>query len=284
MTHTRTATNVPIYGALGALRTFAGAHANWNPTNEMQATFLLRERALQTSLAIVPELVTIASSSADEINAFLRARGFTIQLQSWDPTDGCGAAGVLDLALTWAVIGSKTSVTLKETGKAYVAAKLTADGVTIHRAASHEHLVAEIATQTADRVFVTIANPPTYDDLIAFATRIQGSLDRVMGGNVILPMLSCDERVDLSWLIGMHATDDDGPLIVSQALQQTRFRLNERGARAQSGVAVAVRRGITPTLVIDEPFVLWIVRPSLPEPLFVGHFCPDSWTDPGALD
>ncbi len=51
---------------------------------------------------------------------------------------------------------------------------------------------------------------------------------------------------------------------VLQALQETRFSMNEKGARAQSAVVVEIAPRSMPTksqLVIDGAFYLWIERP-----------------------
>ncbi|MDO8599294.1 MAG: serpin family protein [bacterium] len=106
---------------------------------------------------------------------------------------------------------------------------------------------------------------------------------------VTFPMVSYDQQVDISWLRGLHTTgDDELPAIIVQALQQTRFRMNDVGARAESAVAFGMTRSMSmerpkPELIINEPFLCWIRRPNCRLPLFVGYFDTDSWKDPGSL-
>jgi len=75
------------------------------------------------------------------------------------------------------------------------------------------------------------------------------------------------------------------PAIITQALQQTKLRMNEEGARAQSAVAIGVLRGCLPTYdyVIDWPFLFWITRPGISKPLFVAYVTEDDWKNPGDI-
>jgi hypothetical protein len=105
---------------------------------------------------------------------------------------------------------------------------------------------------------------------------------------LILPMISFEEIVDVSWLVGLNTTEDLGlDYAVMQAVQKNRLKMNEFGVRAQSAVGMAFMTCcIKPavSLTVDSPFFMWLERPGLRKPLFVAWLDYDSWKDPGSLE
>lgn len=71
---------------------------------------------------------------------------------------------------------------------------------------------------------------------------------------------------------------------IRQALQETRFQMNEKGARAQSAVAIEICvkciQQPTPTFDITEPFYIWIERPGMSVPLFAAYVDQVDWKEP----
>jgi hypothetical protein len=72
-----------------------------------------------------------------------------------------------------------------------------------------------------------------------------------------------------------------------RALPDLDFCMNQQGARAESGVAVGVRREISSSraYVVDRPFYLWIDPLGTIEapPVFAAYLAPDTWRGPAAL-
>ncbi|KXK08766.1 MAG: hypothetical protein UZ21_OP11001000318 [Microgenomates bacterium OLB22] len=103
---------------------------------------------------------------------------------------------------------------------------------------------------------------------------------------VIFPMVDMDIKEDMSWILGLSAQAADGrPAVISQAVRQDKLRMNHRGARAQTAVAMAVMRGMSPPpLVIDRPFVVWFDRAGLPFPIFSAYVTQEHWREPDTLD
>jgi len=96
------------------------------------------------------------------------------------------------------------------------------------------------------------------------------------------PMIDLDEKPDIDWILGMHISQD---YYIEQAKQQTKFRMNEKGARVQSAVGMTFlckSAGPAPH-IIDRPFLLWIKRDGLDFPLFAGLFAEDCWKEPDEL-
>jgi hypothetical protein len=106
---------------------------------------------------------------------------------------------------------------------------------------------------------------------------------------VAFPMVTYDEMVNISWVKGLATSNDpNSGWAVAEALQQTKFRMNEFGARVESAVAMSFRCMAAcapdPWVVIDRPFILWIERKGIGMPLFCGSFSEDAWSNPGGLD
>ena len=83
------------------------------------------------------------------------------------------------------------------------------------------------------------------EDLVATiqALRSDNGLKNTGGyRSVLFPMVDYDEHVDISWLIGMRTFDvSNSEFGISQALQQTKFKMNQLGARVKSAVAFGIR-------------------------------------------
>ena len=98
-------------------------------------------------------------------------------------------------------------------------------------------------------------------------------------------MVDLKDTGEIAWLKGMVI----GGKFISQALQQTMFKMNEYGAQAKSAVAIKLSRTAfvkvnnKKTYIIDEPFYCWVSRPGVRHPLFVGYIQPEYWKNPGTV-
>ncbi len=78
--------------------------------NALQARFLTEIfEPCRAESAQLPDIESIASRDADEINTFLRQRGFRIELKPFDPSS-FGVACILDLMVEWLRAGEETRV------------------------------------------------------------------------------------------------------------------------------------------------------------------------------
>jgi len=99
-------------------------------------------------------------------------------------------------------------------------------------------------------------------------------------------MVNLIQRVDISDLKGLKAVDSLGqPWKIVQALQETKVKMNEKGAKVESAVAIVGTLECCveekKELVIDRPFFMWVERQGMKRPLFAGYMAPDCWKDPG---
>ncbi|MDP3771117.1 MAG: serpin family protein [bacterium] len=283
---------LPIVGAVEKADDFLGGHRTWQAVNTTQGQFLDRiYRPTSTLVQAIPEIESVAARSAEEINAFLLKKGFSIRLDPFtDPRD-FGVASVLDVLVEWIERGDVHPI--RAMGRQFEGVRIPVKRrrVAFLHDRAFPNPIACLTTKSGDRVYLTVLDASRVPDLIASSERLP-SLDhsgekRGFGG-VIFPMVSLDQEVDISWLRGLSTIGTDGLLaIVTQALQQTKFRMNEVGARAESAVALGVMRGAAmrpdPDLIIDQPFCCWIERPGIPVPLFFGHITEEDWRNPGSL-
>lgn len=278
-----TAVTYPIVAAVKNAEEILGPNRTWQPTSEMQDRFLAEFFAVgRVELDGISEIESITSYSSDEVNAFLRERGFTIQLDPWNPP-GFGVASILDLLVEWIQRGEVTAVRTDD-GQEFPGVRVDGRSVRSFDVPGHPNPLARLETKSGDWVTMTMLDQtPEGFDLIAKAQALSGH-KRQSGafGGLIFPMVDLNHEVDITWLIGMHTTGDDGlPAIISQALQQTKLKMNEIGARVQSAAAIAVSRSMPKSdHVINRPFLIWFERDGLSKPLFVGYITPDDWRNP----
>lgn len=286
----RSAAVHPIIAALVEAERFLGRGRTWTPANDTQRRFLGEFFAPgRDEAAALREIERMASWSHEEVNAFLRRHGFSIALEPFGEAE-FGIAAVLDLLVQWAVPGTPTTLRGARGGRFYEAAHLKRE-VLVYTSRSHSQPIARIQTTSGNEVHLTVWEGSADGiDLVSTAKMISGGFaDCANYTGVIFPMVSLDQQVDVSWLRGMETVAEDGrPSEVTQALQQNKLRMNERGARAQSAFAGGVlMRSIAvedPPLEINRPFLVWFERPGLAFPLFVAHVTEEDWKNPGGLD
>ena len=273
-----------------------GSDRVWNGVNIAQKSFLAEFfGGLRQVLDKIKEITGIASWDAAVINRFLSDHGFSITLEPFDDQT-FGVASVLDLMVEWVTEGIRTTIRSSRLAQEYPAVRLT-DGVNFARADSHPHPIAAVSTKSGDLVMMTKLDqmPPGEFGLVDLAGALTKEGEYVYDefGGLVFPMVDLNQEVDLSWLLGLWTVGDDGKrATITQAKQQNKLRMNEKGARAQSAAAVAVTRECIsipkPDMVIDGPFLVWFVRLELGDPqryipLFVALVTEADWCDPGDI-
>ncbi len=297
-----TVVTYPIIGALATTEQFLGPHRVWQANNLMQREFLAQFFTDgYPELPLIKEIVSKASYSAEELNKFLAEHNFSIKLDPFRAHE-FGAVSILDVLVQWLTEGTPVkilSATAKQEHDGFIL-KGKDDGVGFYRSLNHGNVVAQLQTKgkddgtPGDSVFITIApeNPPEAFSLVTYVREIAQSLSPCYDFSEIhIPKVDLDQEVDIKWLVGMRTLDESNELWeISQALQQTKFRMNEKGARAKSAVAVAVMKlsamqGLPkPPLIINKPFLFWIQREGLSKPFFTGYITEEHWKDGGSLD
>ncbi len=284
-----TNTTYPIVAALVKAEDILGPNRQWQPVNATQSRFLKEFFASCRGEVGIPEIESIASWNVEVINRFLSERGFSIQLEALDD-DTFGVASVLDLLVEWMVEGIATTVTTSNM-KSYPGVRIDAKGISFFTVPGHSNPIAQIHTKNGDRVYLTMmSDQPEGFDLVARAEELTtGRKACHVYGDLVFPMVDLDQRVNISWLLDMMTTrQNTGQRAwISQALQQTKLKMNQTGAHVKSAVAIAVSLEMfiqpKPDHVINQPFLVWFERDGLSKPLFVGHITTDNWKNPGDL-
>ena len=280
----------PIASGIRGAETVIGFGRKWRTVNATQKLFL--ERYLEPcsdDFFRIREIETVASSNHGEINKFLKKKGFTVRLEQLKRKE-FGVASVLDLLVEWLAPGTKVPITLAGAEKKYPGVRLK-KGVDFYRSVNHDAPFALIETQSGDTVGMTAYDGDTADfALVEKAEAIAGRKQSMNDFDALyFPMVDLNQEIDISWLKGMSAVSASGEdVMISQARQQTKFRMSESGARTQSAAAVGIRmlpaHASKPNLVINKPFLVWVTRPGLYKPLFVGHVTPEDWKAPKGLE
>ena len=282
-----TASVYTIVGGLAAIEERLGAPREWVAATETQATFLRDVYATcRPEVVRISEIESYGSTSAEELNAFAAGRGLSV---SWQPfgADEAGAVSLLNLLLKWTVPGQRTRITARHRGS-FPAVRLPASSVQFRRSTSHPAPIAMIGTVCGDTVYLTPMASSAFDP-VALARRLTHTAAYCTDfAGIIFPMVDLEVKEDLNLLLGMTTRAADGrPARIRAAEHKSSLKMNEHGARVEDVARVQVVLGWqprpSPDFVIDEPFLLWVQRPSLSVPLFVAHVTRDAWRDPEDL-
>lgn len=248
-------------------------------------------QAYATYRAIVSEMREIESTcawSADEINAWLAARKFDIMLEPFSPKT-FGMAAVSDFSVQWPEAAGLEHIRRPD-GSTHEGFRLKSDWLLCDDDPG-ENTTLWVRTQSNDVIGIAMAPRPGSESELLKEVRMRMSVParsrHPSPAMADLPMVDLDAKLDLSYLVGMWTKMPDRkfPDIITQALGQAMFRMNEKGARARVAMAAAVTRSLSMPRVIafNKPFLLWIERPGVNVPLFAAYLESDCWKKPAEL-
>lgn len=279
---THSVTFWPIFKAFDIAEKTFGSN-QWNSINDMQRQYLQYYHQYKASLEMFSEqeMQAIASQNHEVINTFLRANGFDIQLDQFSPLD-IGFAAVMKYAVEWQTKGTSRTIKSRYTQQVYPAFAMK--NYRLYHSPSHNYEIFALSTKTNDIAYITMVDQPL--DHFALLKTIN-SIKEILNyqqlwecPNLIIPKVSLNQQVDVSWLLGMKMPHG----IISQALQQNKFSMDELGAKAESAFAMGVMRGGEPTpYLINGPFIIWFERADCPFPVFAAYVTEDDWKDPKAI-
>lgn len=284
---TKTFVPVPIMSCLREIENFLsskGGSVSWKSLNNRQEEFLKTKLSDLEMDEIGNDLESIVSLDFQEVNDWIKSRGFEIKLTDPNNPGAIAVASILKVFLKWRKKGRASN--LSYNSKPYPAVVID-DDVTVYKDENiHPHPIACIETLNG-KVYMSILNHmPVGDEglrekVLSLQTLCLYNENVIPCDGVVFPMIDYDQEVDISWLVGLSAGLS---YFIGEALQQTKFRMNEYGALAESVAAMGCYRGMTFNkdfkVNIDEPFVLWVEKEGVGTPLFMGIFCEDSWKRP----
>lgn len=263
----------------------------WQAVNQTQTTFLETYYAKTVELSVFndKELRSWMSPDHNFLNGILKKENFSIQLEPMNP-DEIGVVSILDVAVEWMHKGQKTTIKSNTSGatQEYPAVSMN-KGFQVYSSMQHNEPIACVQTKNNDKVWMTVANTPRVGfEIENHISQIRSSISQDSSyDSLVFPMVDLDKEEDISWLKGMEWKKSGWTQgKITQALQQTKFKMNEMGARVKSAVAIVFTRECArrmTVMVIDKPFYLWIERPGLSKPIFAAHITPENWKDPKDL-
>ncbi|MHA1927211.1 MAG: hypothetical protein ACTSV2_01390 [Candidatus Thorarchaeota archaeon] len=284
--NTTTIVVYPIVGALRAVEEFAKTN-EWEPTSDIQREFLKQfQTSCRDEIPLINEIDCIAHKDIQVINDWLKQHGFSIQLSPM-PDSMLGTASKLDLEGYWKNLGTKTAVYTKEYDE-YPGVKMTDGSFKFYCLEGEENLVIELETEKKDRAYLMMAAEAP--DGFAMVEHVENIMQHMKScspdyDGLIFPMIDLDTEGALEWLVNMGI----GPMMIGQALQQTKLKMNEKGFRIKSAAAIqmilkAPLGKKKEPYIINRPFLFWVKRPDISRPLFVSYLNKDVWKDPDGLD
>ena len=290
---TQTLVVYPISSALREAEIFLKKVESITPKDDIQKKFMDDiHTSCKGDISQIKEIESIANTNNKVINDWLKERGFQIELGPFGP-GGFGVASALDLLGKWAIKGKKYSVKTED-DEYYPGVKITNYGLKPYRVDGNPNYIIAIETQENDVVhLMMIDEVPTGFALIDFVEKLHREMKSASFeyDGVNFPMIDLDQEFSLDWLVGLRfetPSGDEPFYVVSQALQQTKLKMNEEGFRVKSAVALAILAGAAPIklepYVINRPFLMWITRPGLSKPLFIAYLNKDVWKNPESLD
>lgn len=252
----------------------------WKAWNKEQEKYLAIYKNCRD--AKIPEIESkVSRGDVEPVNAFLRERGFNIQLNPILPDD-LAIASILEIALKWLLKGEKTKVHYNS--QDYKAVDLES-GVEVVYCEGFGNAVAKIHTKNGDTVYMTtIAKPKDSFAVFEQARNLitaETERTKIYENQVIFPMVDLDMQPDISWIVGM-SDEKRKKWMIAQALQQTKVKMDEEGVVIKEAVAIGVRCmcasfPMKVPLIIDTPFLFAVKREGLKEPLFSAYIDTDGW-------
>lgn len=251
----------------------------WRSFNEWQKLYLSKYAGMRN--VDIPEIESrVSQGDVDPINQFLKDRGFDIQLQPIGPMD-LAIASVLEVLLKWLREGEKFP--LRHDNLLYKGVYLK-EGVVVNSVDEFWNPVAIITTENGDRVHMVVPNdkPRNSFEVLQVAEKLLENGRRYDSRyeNVKFPMVDLKINTSLDWIVGMM--DVTNNYEISEALQQTIVKMDEKGVLIKEAVAITARCCCVDfsepvPLVIDKPFLFVVEREGLKEPFFAAYIDIDGW-------
>lgn len=263
----------PILQALRELQAAGVADAFIGTTPDQEKLISLIPFAQGIRPFSEEQLKTFMAKDIDRLNQFLKSRGFDIQLS---PPLDLGIVVIMDLLGTWLQPGTEVSVT--HDNETYPAVRLEncmVDNQSIIHIATKEGFTVHIQPNAVEQSGITL-----FEHIAKLNAAGQAKSESC---TLTLPMVVMNEQPDVSWVAGIETIGSD-PLTITQVLQQNKVSITTGGIRAQSAVAMALRKGISmdKRIEINQPFNLWITHKDQTLPLFCAYIAPDTWKNPEA--
>lgn len=285
---------LPILAALVTANNFDQIKdAHWETINKKQQLLIESYWPNQADIDLLKddEITSKASKDVNLINQFLKDNDFSIQLKDMQNPLAFYVASILKIALEWEKEGTKTVLNID--GKELSAVKFEIENEQNFKVyhnldqSNNSIDILEIEAKNGDFVYMTqspfafnSSATQTLDFEILEHVELFNSMlsekNLTYYDTAIFPTVDINQEVDIKWLEGIWAYDGAvAKYEIAQALQQTKFHMDERGAKVESAVAISCVKRCLPApkkiFKIESSFYLWIMRPGMKTPIFAAY-------------
>jgi len=306
-----------IHSLTAALRkaaAYARVPENWRPAGPQQQALvgILPHHADGAGL---PEIDSIATPIHGDLVQWFAQRGWNMNISPYNPPD-FGVGAILDVLSLWVHPGEAKQkiwdgrvydvVSMRRTSPQerceFAFHRLPPDQQPhiSQRGNTPENLAVSLPTRNPGETICMAmwrgSAPTSIFDLYNTVQNLRIGMDRNQlptptGRVLTFPMVDLAVDTDISWLCQMQIPQRSpvtgGPVIIGEAKQKNRLRMNHTGAHAESATALLLLGGMAPAppthLVIDHPFLFWIERQNVAQPLFYAYVDRSEWKNPGSL-
>lgn len=277
----------PIASGYGLTKAFSElsklAPGEWTPKSDTQQKALKFISENKGDLDKIPPnmLDALASKDHNALNKFLKDKGYSIELKPMQG-DGVGVVTSIEVEGKWA---AKNFAPIKVGDKEYPAFQKKTDE--IYQVAGRKEPVVKLYEQDGIRVYAT-----PYDgnlnglDATDVASKLSPENNPKVQNpdgytHVVMPKVDMNRVSELNWLKGM--TNSSGHQI-DQALAQAMVQMDEKGFKAKEGLAIATSRSVVrdteKNLTMDKPFLFWIEKDGVKQPLYATKIDQQYWKAP----
>jgi hypothetical protein len=293
---------LPIIAALLTANNFEQIQdVRWSTTNVEQK--ILAEsywpHVADLNLLKDQEMKSKASRDVKVVNQFLKDNDFSISLIDLKTPFAFYVASILNVNIEWKELGEKTTLSVGEKDypavafengetKSFKVFKVLNDSSSL----AQDNEILEIEAKNGDLIYMMQDNKKS-SPVTGFA--LLDAIKNIWQKNIIFsnetryeksifPMVEIDQEVDIKWLKDMKAFNGIKAVYrIGEALQQTKFQMNEKGAKVKSAVAISFFECLSveeKIFTINDSFYLWILRPGMKTPIFAAYIDKDSWKAP----
>lgn len=256
---------------------FIENHCKWKSMNASQKMLI---RKLDTVRDELPqysddELQAWASTDHELLNEIAQQHNIPFTFASFAPGQ-FGSLSILHLRLAWLHKPAVTTIAFE--GIYPVNALLFNHDAKMYKSPKHRYPIVKIETNSGDCICMTVANK-VITDAATLSKTIKKISNTLVESNedccaVIMPKLSFDGFVDISWLEGLRTLSKENMRYrISSAVEYLKLTCDQEGCSVDAGAGIvfdAISCHAQP-LVFDKPFYFWIEREGVSIPLLEAY-------------
>ena len=252
----------------------------WRTTNDIQHRYLESFGKLTPSETDILSayLKGKATNIDSDLNNWFAENGFPNMKLSY-PEHAMGFGAIFDLLVEWKRPGTKSKLTIDN--QVFEAIKMKPGAVAAYNLEGYDYPMFVLDTQDKGWKVHLLETEFLLDDvdLLTVATDILVSKKSpFLFREVIFPSVDMEIDVNLEWLIGMGL--EKTPFQINEAKKIVRLKLDDKGARVQSAVAIASRSFISQKGEVyrfTKPFFIIFANDNISIPPFVAIVSQDAW-------